>query len=155
VEKLNSLESIILGGLALCWLINLLLPAVLWLSGIWLSFCKRLPLDNYKWAYKYQELKYKRIISTFTKGNALGFYILFDLAISLMVMVGVTSLTAHGYLLPLVVTVVVIAGLLFIPRFIFDVCKTLKYKPKTGESETIEKLKEDVRTLQERLDNKQ
>ena len=48
-----------------------------------------------------------------------------------------------------------VLGFLFIPRFIIDVCKTLKYKPKTGESETIEKLKEDVRLLKQQVDNKQ
>jgi len=155
VEELNFLEKAFLGGLVLCWLINVVLPVVLWLSSGLVAYWKRLPLETYSWAYNYQERKYKRLFSTFNELDAVGTFIFFDLVIGMIVLGALIRITEVGYLFPITLILGGIVGLIFIPRFVFDVCKTLRYKPKTGESETIEKLKEDVKTLQERLDSKQ
>ena len=50
------------------------------------------------------------------------------------------------------ILVVSVLGFLFIPRVVIDICKVLKYKPKTGESETIEELNERVRLLEQQVD---
>lgn len=152
MEELNVLEKAFLGGLTLCWLINVALPAILWLSSGLVAYWKRLPSNTYSWAYNYQEKKYKRLFSNFHKEDAIGCFIFLDLFFGTVILNVLIHITEAGHLFPVILILGGIVGLIFIPRFIFDVCKTLKYKPKTGESETIEKLKEDVRFLKQQVD---
>ena len=155
MEELNFLEKAFLGGLVLCWLINAVLPVILWLSSYLVAYWKRLHLNTYSWAYNYQEKKYNRLFRRFEDADAVGTFIFFDLVIGVVILKALIHITEADYLFPVTLVLGGIVGLIFIPRFIFDVCKTLKYKPKTGESETIEKLKEDVRLLKQQVDNKQ
>ena len=152
MEELNFLESIIILSLTLCLLVNAISPPLMFLLSKLLEFWKRLPSDTYEWAYKYQKRKYRKLLDCFNEDLALGTYVVFDVIFSALALKCLVEITNEGYLLHTTIIMVIIAGLIFIPRFIIDVCKTLKYKPKTGESETIEKLKEDVRFLKQQVD---
>ena len=138
----------ILGVIYLLLILNLIAPIVLALVSMWTNAAFR---TEWQLALPYQKLKYSWFDEVKDESDVMMTWALFDLSTGLLLGIVATFLvTVVPPLLTLVVFLLVISP--FAVRVVADMFRTLRMNYKTGDSDRLAKLEEEIRRIKgERL----
>ncbi|QDP59530.1 MAG: hypothetical protein GOVbin4162_104 [Prokaryotic dsDNA virus sp.] len=140
----NTIMLIFIG----IWAVNFLIPTLVFLGEAWISYTFRKEKGDL--FTKIQKLKYNFVRPRFfDKGDAGFSWFLFDGVLGVILMAfagGITAKAGFGWIL----VIVMLVGIIYIPRFLVDITKSLAYNRKTGEAERLDKLQKEIEEIKAR-----
>tara|TARA_R110000787_G_scaffold90842_4_gene191633 strand:+ start:1002 stop:1451 length:450 start_codon:yes stop_codon:yes gene_type:complete len=145
MEDMNF-GQLIFTTLGVAFIIESVTPILLCTLSGWLEFTLRKQSNTYElgswWVHKYHGIWG----ADKDHGPVDWFLSLFTTFILLSV--PATGYFFTGEAIITVIGISIVLGIIFAPRFVLDIIKSLKYNGRTGESESIEELKAKVKELE-------
>lgn len=139
------LYELFVKGVIVLLVLNALIFPLLGVVSLFIRFVTR---EDYipTYGYDYQSLKWGRYCDS-------GEWIMFDCIFGLIIVITLTASSqefTYGAVGCFIIWgTITILSVLYIPRWVYDICKGLKYKSKTGKLERIEALKREVERLKQ------
>lgn len=147
MEELSFIELLFITA-GITFLIEAVTPIFLAILSVWLEFTLRKRENTYElaswWVHKYHGI-WKATVTYHPEDWFLSVFTTF-----LLLAVPAIGYFFTGEAIITVVGIAAVLGIVFAPRFVLDIIKSLKYNGKTGESESIEELKAKVKALEEK-----
>ena len=132
----------------LLWTLNVVIVVGGGVVGTLLSFWLRKDIII---ADKIQKFKWK----SQWYGDGEDWLVLFalgELLCGLAVSLAISKLMVSGIALPIIIAISAILALVFIPRWVIDICKGLKMNHKSGDLEELSELKKKVKELEQKME---
>jgi len=138
--------DIIAAAPVLLWALNMIITVGSGILGTLLSFWLRKDVSI---TDKIQKLKWR--------GNDVGYDWFLGVAViegiaGFILAVFISKLMVEGIALPIIIAISAILALVFIPRWVIDICKGLKMNHKSGDLEELLELKKKVKELEQKME---
>ena len=128
----------------LLWALNIIVVMGSLLLGFWLR--RGSVLSDY-----IQEKKWGNVWHGYC-GEWVFFFLIFEILVGLLLSIGISKLIIDGIALPIILAIGVILALVFIPRWVIDICKGLKMNHKSGDLEKLSELEKQIAELKQKVE---
>jgi|TARA_A100001518_G_C1227286_1_gene80674 hypothetical protein len=128
----------------LLWALNIVVVLGSLLLGFWLRHGTVLAdyIQKFKWGYNWDG-----------DGSDWAFqFVIGEGFCGLMVSAIFTALIKEGIALPIILAIGIILALVFIPRWVIDICKGLKMNHKSGDLEKLSELEKQIAELKQKVE---
>lgn len=131
----------------LLWALNVVVVVGGGVVGTLLSFWLRKDIII---ADKIQKFKWRSQWDG-ASGDWIGGFVFMEGIVGVCISLAISKLLMEGIALPIIIAISAILALVFIPRWVIDICKGLKMNHKSGDLEELSELKKKVKELEQKM----